>query len=261
MKAALALAALVVMFSAEVAAQNRQAAGEANAARVAGDVREASAAARVPVDQSGVAAFVSSAKMQGNPSRDVYRTVPSDVRVSRLSRYLSAKAATSSGMSSVVTPEDLPDFHWGYIATDVRYAPIKYQGATPASLLSIESGDSKYVFPATRDTRSYIQPGSAVLLPMSFNGSNEFTVTFAFDMGRGVWTGMAADGVMRVAASRDSRGCEIVVNSRPDKATVYFNGNQWRELTDTRPVIQEPGIWEILVKETRSQGLAGSAST
>jgi hypothetical protein len=84
---------------------------------------------------------------------------------------------------------------------------------------------------------------------MSFNGSNEFTVTFAFDMGRGVWTGMAADGVMRVAASRDSRGCEIVVNSRPDKATVYFNGNQWRELTDTRPVIQEPGIWEILVKK------------
>jgi hypothetical protein len=184
MRAALALAALVVMSSAEVAAQNRQAAEEVNAARVAGEVREASAAARVPIDQSGVAAFVRAAKMQGNLSTDVYRTVPSDVRVSRLSRYLSAKAAISSGITAVVTPESLPDFHWGYIATEVRYAPIKYQGATPASLISIESGDSKYVFP-TRDARSHIQPGSAVLLPMSLKGSNEFTVTFAFDMGRG----------------------------------------------------------------------------
>src|SRR5688572_1701955 len=84
---------------------------------------------------------------------------------------------------------------------------------------------------------------------MSLKGSSEFTVTFAFDGGKGVWTGTAADGVMRVAASRDSRGSEIVVNSFPDKATVYFNGNQWRELTNTRPVIQEPGIWEVVVKK------------
>ena len=248
MRAVLALGAFVVMFSAEVAAQNRQAADEVNAARVAGEVREASSAARVPVDQRGVAAFVSAAKMQGVLFTDVYRTVPSDVRIARLSQYLSAKAAASSGGSPGVTPGDLPDFHWGYIATEVRYAPVKYQGVTPADLISIESGGSKYLFP-TRDARDRIQPGSSVLLPMSLKGSNEFTVTFAFDMGRGVWTGTAADGVMHVAASRDSRGCEIVVNSSPDKAMVYFNGNQWRELTNTRPVIQEPGIWEVVVKK------------
>jgi len=178
----------------------------------------------------------------------VYRTVPSDVRVLRLSRYLSAKAATSSGAATEVMRGELPDFHWDYIARELRYAPIKYQGVTPASLISIESGNDRYVFP--RDMRSVVKPGAALLLPTSLKGSNEFTVTFAFDMGRGLWTGTAAHGVMRVAAARDSRGSEILVNSEPPEATVYFNGKPWRELTNfTRPVIQEPGIWEVLVRK------------
>lgn len=244
MRTKFGFAILAVMFAGNGAAQDNEA---SNAVRVTADVRQASAVAGVPVDQSGVAGFLKAAKIQGPVTANVYGLVPSNVRVQRMSRYLTAKAMASREASTQgVKLQDLPDFHWDYIAKDVGYAPVRYQSTMPASLVRIESADTKYEF--QKEGVAQLTPGAVVLLPITMKDNDQFTVTFAFDKGIGIWTGTPDVEVMRVSTATDSRGCEIVVNSRPDKATVYFNGKPWREVTNTRPVILQPGTWEVVVK-------------
>ncbi len=233
---------------------------------IADDVRRAATTAKVEPNDRLVRAFADSAYGQSDALALVYSTVLKDDRVVRLARYLTAKAEAKASLPvTSVTADDLGDFHWGYLARDVRYSPARLESVKGAKfkLATLESSGIQYNFGAKGQP---IHPGSAVLLPVAM-GESAGTVTLTFDVGnrKALWTGSTDARQFSVAAASTSQGCEIHVNSVPPEATVYFNGREWHRLTNTKSV-HAPGTWEVVVrlqgrKEWREQQTLGAGGS
>lgn len=254
---ALGLTGVFAVVAGTLMAQDRPTEVSALRAEVAADIRQAASRAGVEGSDLLVIPFVDSAVSQKETFAQVYSTVARDVRVNRLARYLSAKAAAkSSPPSARVSGDDLADFHWGYVARDIEFSSVRLDSPKPAKLVSVESPDGRYAFAAVKPTE--FKPGSKILLPVSAGQSGEnLTLTFALGDAQALWTGSPKAGPLSLTAAATSKGCEVLVNSKPDKASIYFNGKEWHELTNTA-VVHDPGTWEVIVrlkgyKEWRAQ--------
>jgi hypothetical protein len=232
---------LIAVSVGDLIAQNRPAETERV---ITDDVTRAAKEAKVEINQGLLEAFADSASSQREAFTRVLSTVPKEVRVTRLASYLAAKVeAKSTPRSASLTANDLGDFHWGYIARDIRYSPMRLESPKTAKLLSVESTDGQYTFGIKAET---IKPGAVVLLPAATGqGAANFTVTFDLGDRKALWTGSPVGGQVSVVAAGTSKGCEIFVNSKPPSATVYFNGKEWYAVTNTSAV-RDPGTWEVI---------------
>ncbi len=227
-------------------AQERQPESGALGVKVVEEVTRAANAAKVKADEPLLRAFADAASGQATDFAYVYNTVPTDVRVARLAGYLTAKAAARTHPpSGGVTSDDLKDFHWGYIAKNNKYSPIRLQSPKPARLVSVESMKDLYVF-ALKEP--WIQPNAVFLLPTAVDPMDpNVTVTFVIDNAKAAWTGIPAHGRLTVMVAGTSKGCEIYVNSVPIGAAVYFNKKEWHARTNTSSV-RDPGTWEVILR-------------
>ncbi len=250
MKALLIISGLALMITIsgnDLLAQERRAETETLRASVAEDVTLAAKQANLKSNDRLVTAFIDAAASQKMEVERVYAAVPKDVRVERLARYLRAKAATKTDLSpGSITPDDVTDFHWGYIAHDVEFSPMRVVGPKSARLRSVESTGSSYAFMRRGQE---ITPGEVFLLPTAARPAEaDLAVTFELGNARMVWTGRpAGGGPLTVMAARTSRGCEIFINSIPTGAIVYFNGKEWYTRTNTSSV-RDPGTWEVTLR-------------
>jgi PEGA domain len=214
------------------------------------DVKQAAIEAKVKIDPALLNAFVNAAKSQTLDFNGVYKSVPRDIRITRLARYLSARDSTTEGLTQLST---VRDFQWGYLARDLGYAPVRLETVKEAKLLRIESADGPYEFSSDYGN---IRPGGPIVLPEMY-----MTATFSIDDKKAYWTGRPKVGTLQVVPASTSRGCEIFVISNPSEATVLFNGKEWYARTNTSSV-RDPGTWEVIVrrngyKEWRSQRSLG----
>jgi hypothetical protein len=210
------------------------------------DLIQAAKKARVELNDELLKAFTDSASSQNEAFRQVYAGVPKDARVTRLARYLAAKSEANSSFASMgVMSLDLSDFHWGYLAHDIQYSPMRLDSVKAAKLHSMESSGEKYIFGSKGES---IKPNNLILLPV-LNGQQGTKVTATFDLGnaKALWTGGPAGGHLKVAAPATSKGCEIFIKSTPSNAAVYFNRKEWYQTTDTSAV-RDPGSWEVVVR-------------
>lgn len=228
------------------------------------DLASAAKEARIEFNDQLVKAFTDSALSQKKVFTHIYDTIPKDVRAKRFARYLAAKSEAKTSLPPSSTTEiDLDDFNWGYLARDIQYSPMRLDSAKAAKLRIIESVGEKYIF----DIKAKgIKPGNVVLLPVvSDQGRGYVTVTFDLADSKALWTGLPTGGQLKVVAAETSKGCEILVNSDPPEAAVYFNGEKWHEITNTSAV-QDPGNWEVRLlrqgyKEWRNQRSLGPGET
>jgi hypothetical protein len=214
--------------------------------KVAEDVTKAAKEANVQTTALLLDAFVQAATRQTAAFTQVYATVPKDQRVARLAKYLTAKVNVRPGSTSL-TGKDLGDFHWGYIARDTKYAPLRLESSEPAKLLTVESTGVAFDFSVKSES---IKPGTVILFPTA-PGQEGGNVSAAFELGnrKALWSGDLTGGNVKVVSATTSRGCEIFINSTPTKATVYFNDKKWYERTNTSAV-RDPGSWEVKMRLT-----------
>lgn len=233
------LALAAAAYASNVAAQVQQGVSTPKD-QVASDVNLAATKARVAASPFLIGGFVDAASTQKGAFTGVYRDVPKDVRVTRLARYLSAKDVANAETASSGHPvQEVADFHWGYITNDLPYVPARLEAPTDAKLLRIESPAGQYDF---SNAGEKIKPGMAFVIPAA-----EVTATFALGEKKAIWTGNASTGIVKVTAASTNRGCEIFVRSKPSDATVYFNGKEWYQRTDTSSV-RDSGTWEVVVR-------------
>lgn len=227
------------------------------------DVSRAAIAANVTFSDAWLSGFVDSAADQPIAFDKVYKSVPRDVRVARLARYLMAKGVLEGKPPSrrlTLTEKDLGDFHWSYVGRDTVYSKVQMKSASPAKLLFVDTTDGQYQF---GKQAFEIQPGGVILVPRT-STKGDSTSTLQFDLGdnkKALWTGDPDAGQLVIVAAGTTKGCEIFVNSRPDKATVYFNGSKWYVTTNTSSV-RPAGRIEVVLqllghkqwRETRTLG-------
>jgi hypothetical protein len=205
---------------------------------VSEEVRQAATDANVIVNPRLVHAFVDAASSQDAAFAGIYGSVPKNVRVARLARYLTAKEIASPSIPGG-SVRNLSDFHWGYLARDINYASARLETPKEAKLLRVESPGGPYDFSTESEK---IKPGMAIVLP-----AVNMTATFEIGDKKAMWTGNPADGIVKVVAASTSQGCEIVIRSKPSAAAVYFNSKEWYRPTDTSAV-RDAGTWEVIVR-------------
>lgn len=220
---------------------------EAIGPQIADDVRQAFKGVQFLNADSLAAALEAAAQHQPDVLGTIYSHVPRPVRVSRLTHYLTMKLEGASGDKLVIERGDLNDFHWGYLASDIKFSRVRVMDTQGGNLTlqSIETRESTYDF---GDRGRRIPPGSVMLLPEA-KGSTPGIVTLTFNAGekKAVWSGSSDTSQIFIATASTTRASEIHVNSEPRGAIVYFNGRQWHRSTNTKSV-HDPGMWEVIVK-------------
>lgn len=224
-------------------AKMQQAEPENMKKKISADVTEAAKKANIVVKESLIEAFVCLGLSQIDDYRKVYTGVTKNHRVARLAEYLDAKYKIK-GIPENVTSDNLNDFHWGYLKRDTGYSPFRLVSPEMAVLTKVEFDGGHYNFSAKGKG---IRPGATILLP-KVPGQKNTNVCAAFELGdqKALWTGYSTLDKLKVAYAETSKGCEIYVNSKPRRATVYFNNKKWYAATDTSSV-RTPGSWEVIV--------------
>ncbi len=208
--------------------------------RVAEEIGQAATVAKVASNSLLVKAFIDAAANQTAAFEGVYSSVPKEVRIARLARYLSAKEpGTSNPIPSSGSVPDVDDFHWGYLARDINYVSARLETPKGAKLLRVDSPGGPYVFSAKGER---IESGMSIVLP-----ATDVTATFELGERKAVWTGNPTSGPVKVVFASTGRGCEIVVRSNPSEAIVYFNGKEYHERTNTSSV-RDVGTWDVIVR-------------
>lgn len=202
------------------------------------DVYDAAAMASVKPSKEMVDVFFTAAKAEPEVYRDIRKGVPKDIRVDRLSRYLSAKK--SSGVAwTPLGGNPIPAFSWSYLKDDWGYTDVMVNSATSVRLASVSSPNLYWTVPAAG---SRISPGETLVLP-----ATSLTLKFYVGDKATFWSGNTTGlKTIQVDAATTTEGCEIYVNSTPPQATVYFNGKRWYMPTNTSSV-RDPGNWEVLI--------------
>jgi len=258
------IALLISVSVGSLEAQDHQAGAEAIRKKISEDVTIAAKEANIGANAALIEAFVDVGSSQIGSFRQVYASVPKNDRVARLAQYLTAKAQIG-GIPANVTINDLGDFHWGYIARDMKYSPLRLETSKAVKLLTVESTGGPYNFSVKSES---IKPGTVILFPTA-PAQELVNVSATFKLGnqKAIWTGNPEAGKLKVVSATTSKGCEIFINSVPPKAAVYFNGKEWYARTNTSAV-RDPGSWEVKVrlngyKEWREQQnlLAGESWT
>ncbi len=238
------LTLFVALSVSNLAAQDYKTEAEMNKKRVAEDVTQAFKKANVQGSALLLNAFADTASGQTATVAKVYATVPRDQRVTRLAHYLAAKAKASPAFINL-TYSDFSDFNWAYIVHDIGYLPLRLESSGPAKLLALESIGGRYEFSAQGTS---IIPGAVILFPAA-PGQELAIVSATFELAnqKALWTGSLSVGILKIASTMTTRGCEIYVNSTPPKAAVFFNGKEWYRRTNTSAV-HDPGSWEVTVR-------------
>jgi hypothetical protein len=206
--------------------------------KVPEEVRQAATDANVIANPLLVHAFVDAALNQDAAFANIYSSVPKNVRIARLARYLTAKKIANSSIPDGHV-RNLSDFHWGYLARDINYASARLETPEEAKLLRVESVGGRYDFSTESEK---IKPGMAVVLP-----AMNMTATFEIGDKKALWTGNPTEGIVKVVAASTSQGCEIIIRSKPSAAAVYFNGIEWYQPTNTSSV-RDAGTWQVTVR-------------
>ena len=255
-------AILILSLGSNFNAQSDQSEDEMLRNMISEDVNIASKEANIEANESLLKAFVDIGFSQKSSAKQVYASVPKNVRIARLAYYMLTKAQVG-GMPSNVTSDGLGDFHWGYIAKNTKYLPFRLDSPGTAKLVRIEYVNGLFDF-YTKGIG--IQPGTALLVP-TFSDQVNANVSATFELGdhKALWTGNphrsstfemdeykplgSADSignVLKVGYSETRKGCEIYIYSQPPQATIYFNDKKYHEPTNTSSV-RVPGIWEVVV--------------
>lgn len=235
-------AVLIALNIQTLIAQDRLAEVESLKPEIAEDVARAATRAKLKVDETLQSAFIDAASINTAAALEVYRTVPKEVRIIRLARYLAAKTPEGSDRSLIGA-----DFHWGYVARDLQYSPMLFRSSQQAVLQSVESQGNSYV----TYKGAVIRPGTTFVLPSGPGnevGHGNVTAIFKFGDTQALWSGNPASrSEVYVPTARTTRGTEIFISSHPSGAIIYFNGRQWYQRTNTSSV-RDPGTYEVVLQ-------------
>jgi hypothetical protein len=173
----------------------------------------------------------------------------------RFLSYFSAKAALRPHVENTgsLSASDLADFSCDYLEADFNFAHAKIRASGPVRLVNLtSSGNAIDYTPLDVNARLAIHPDSTILVPLT--ASKGGTIAAQTSSGKlAYWTGSfdksATSGSpinVDLAVASTTAGSEIYINSRPEKATVYFGDKKWYRATNTS-CVRDPGRLKVKI--------------
>jgi len=207
--------------------------------QVTKDITLASRKSKLQVDPNLlVGAFLEKGRIQKIQLKMVYDSVPRKQRIEVLANYLKEKSQIKE-LKFGFSIDELNDFHWAYLASDIKFTAVQLKSVKASKLVKIETHNSTYDFLGIEKP---IQPGGPFLMPIMPN----INATFESGVQLSMWTGNPSLNDLFVPYASTKRGCEIHIKSIPDNATVFFNKKKWYRTTNTSAV-HKPGTWKVTI--------------
>lgn len=222
-------------------AQTATGVNKANQKLAVNDVVQAAKLAGVDYSDGLANGFLAASAVQSKAFDGVYQAVPEKIRVIRLASYLSAKDVAAKANHDAQLDAD--DFHWAYVLSDLRYSTVKVEGKPRAVLDEVELGGQKVSFLQGAPMAG----GKVMVLPFEPSTKGLETAVFSTDSVRTLWTGYTSTEEIKLMKAATTKGCEVFINSTPQKAEVLFNGRTWYQSTNTSAV-RDPGEIEVVVR-------------
>jgi hypothetical protein len=143
--------------------------------------------------------------------QDSLKKVPSNEMTLRLVKYLDAKKAENT----TITSNDLGDFDWQYFTKEMNWVSLQL----PCNSKTIFSAPDNRVIRTASGKCDWIAVPEKAYKP---------------ENGESVFTYLAPSGVQyEFLFGASMQGCEIYVESNPTGADVHINGNKYHHTTNT----------------------------
>ena len=158
----------------------------------------------------------------------------------QIEKYLSAKKV--AGAPNTLSEKEVSDFSWYYVSHKTALAPVRITSPTDATINMVETTGFYVSYQIDLEGGK----ATALVVPIKANSFSIHAKTVEGDL---IWSATGATSAQLCSFwVGPSSGCSVYVNSVPENATVYFNGMQYYQLTNTSSV-RDPGLCKVVVKK------------
>lgn len=146
-----------------------------------------------------------------------------------------------SGIQANLSDKDVADFNWNFVhGSDL--VSVRIISPIAARIQKVTSKDLSMSYNIA------LEANKDMALAIPINGES-FSLHASTAKGNLIWTATGVPSSKKITfPSSLSKGCEIYVNSEPDKAIVYFNDKEYHWPTNTSSA-RDPGKRKVTIKK------------